>query len=66
MLISWLMDQQGRANLMASTESYLTPTDFFLWGFVKDTVYRENVQCVADLQRWITVAIAGYADSDVD
>jgi hypothetical protein len=24
------------------------------------------VQCVADLQRWITVAIAGYADSDVD
>jgi hypothetical protein len=42
---------------MASMESYLTPTEFFFWGFMKDIIYREKAQCVADLRQWITAAI---------
>jgi hypothetical protein len=35
--------------------------DFFFWDFMKDIIYKEKVQQVADLQWWITVAIAAAA-----
>ena len=35
----------------------LTPPDFFLWGFVKDQVYRTPVRDLADLQERIYVAV---------
>ena len=28
----------------------ITPLDFFLWGYVKDIVYRTNVQDITDLK----------------
>jgi hypothetical protein len=36
--------------------------DFFFWGFMKDIIYRENVQCVADLWQQITAATAVTLD----
>ena len=38
-------------------EPDLTPPDFFLWGFVKDQVYRTAVCDLEDLQETIYVAI---------
>ncbi|KAJ4428941.1 hypothetical protein ANN_25937 [Periplaneta americana] len=35
----------------------LTPPDFFLWGFVKDQVYRTPVRDLADLQERIYAAV---------
>lgn len=35
----------------------LTPPDFFLWGFVKDQVYRTPVRDLADLQERICTAV---------
>jgi hypothetical protein len=55
--VLWSMNRQGRANLMTSMESWLNTHGFFFWGFVKNIIYRENVQCVADLRWWITAAI---------
>ena len=31
----------------------ITPLDFFLWGYVKDIVYRTKVRDVSDLQQRI-------------
>ena len=37
----------------------ITPLDFFLWGYVKDIVYRAKIRDITDLkQRVITNAIA--------
>ncbi|PSN49126.1 hypothetical protein C0J52_07244, partial [Blattella germanica] len=36
----------------------LTPPDFFLWGFVKDHVYRTPVCDLADLQERIFVLLS--------
>lgn len=51
-------DWQEKVDLMASTKSWFNMHDFFFWVSIKDIIYRESVQCVADLQQWITVAIA--------
>ncbi|KFM69781.1 hypothetical protein X975_15179, partial [Stegodyphus mimosarum] len=42
----------------------ITPLDFFLWGFVKDNVYRRRVSNVDDLKARITTAIASV-DADM-
>lgn len=36
----------------------ITPLDFFLWGYVKDIVYKTQVQDINDLRNRITGAIA--------
>ena len=36
----------------------ITPLDFFLWGYVKDTVYRTKVREMTDLKQRISNAIA--------
>ena len=36
----------------------ITPLDFFLWGYVKDIVYRTKVQDMTDLKQKIFNAIA--------
>ena len=36
----------------------ITPLDFFLWGYVKDIVYRTKVQNITDLKQRISNAIA--------
>ena len=41
-----------------------TPLDFFLWGFVKDNVYRRRVSNIDDLKARITTAIASV-DADM-
>jgi hypothetical protein len=35
----------------------LTPTDFFLWGYLKSLVYEDNPKTIADLEDAITAAI---------
>ena len=35
----------------------ITPSDFFLWGYVKDIVYRTKVRDVNDLQKRIIQAL---------
>ncbi|KFM59228.1 hypothetical protein X975_23270, partial [Stegodyphus mimosarum] len=42
----------------------ITPLDFFLWGFVKDNVYRRRVSNMDDLKVRITTAIASV-DADM-
>ena len=37
--------------------SELTPPGFFLWGFVKDQIYRTLVRNLADLQETIYAAV---------
>ena len=37
--------------------SDITPLDFFLWGYVKDIVYRIKVRDVSDLQQRIIEAL---------
>ena len=36
----------------------ITPLDFFLWGYIKDIVYRTKVQDITDLKQRISNAIA--------
>ena len=36
----------------------ITPLDFFLWGYVKDIVYRTKIRDITDLKQRITDAIA--------
>ena len=35
----------------------LTPLDFFLWGYVKQKVYQQNIKDLNDLRQSITVTI---------
>ncbi|KFM65698.1 Transposable element Tcb2 transposase, partial [Stegodyphus mimosarum] len=42
----------------------VTPLDFFLWGFVKDNVYRRRVSNIDDLKARITAAITSV-DADM-
>ncbi|KAJ8960334.1 hypothetical protein NQ318_004069 [Aromia moschata] len=42
---------------MACTITRLTPLDFFLWEYVKSTVYKTKPDDLADLRRRITLAI---------
>ncbi|KFM62835.1 hypothetical protein X975_24013, partial [Stegodyphus mimosarum] len=42
----------------------ITPLGFFLWGFVKDNVYRRRVSNIDDLKARITTAIASV-DADM-
>jgi hypothetical protein len=44
---NFMVDEGQHVNTTDSAD--LTPMDFFFWGFMKDIIYRENVQCVADL-----------------
>ncbi|GBN12973.1 hypothetical protein AVEN_183798-1 [Araneus ventricosus] len=34
----------------------LTPCDFFLWGYLKDMVYRQTPQTIAELKQYISTA----------
>lgn len=36
----------------------ITPLDFFLWGYVKDVVYRTKIQDITDLKQKISDATA--------
>jgi hypothetical protein len=48
----------GRRGLIAwpLRSPYLTPLDFFLWGYIKDLVYQTKVRDVAKLRDRITAA----------
>ena len=35
----------------------MTPLDFFLWGYVKDIVYRTKIRGVSDLQQRLIKAL---------
>ena len=39
----------------------LNPPDFYLWGFLKDCVYQNNTQTIAELKEAITQQIRGTA-----
>ena len=44
---------------MASQSPYISSPDFFLWGFVKDQVYRTPVCDLADIDERIYAAVNG-------
>ena len=62
---------RGSPRLWAARSPDLTPMDFFLWGFVKDKVYRTKVRNLAVLKQrsmchdhcgYVTEGIQGYPD----
>ncbi|KAK7101965.1 hypothetical protein V1264_020263 [Littorina saxatilis] len=38
--------------------------DFYLWGFLKDNVYRNNPQTITELKRAITTTIRGISQQE--
>jgi len=42
---------------------YITPLDFFLWGYVKNIVHRTKVSDITDLKQRISNAIATIDDN---
>ena len=44
-------------NLISKGSPYLTSSDFFLWSYLKDTVYRSNLRDLKQLKMNITRAI---------
>ncbi|KAJ4433077.1 hypothetical protein ANN_15334 [Periplaneta americana] len=46
---------------LGKTEPDLTPMDFYLWGTVKDEVYRRKPRTLEDLRQEITAACAGIS-----
>ncbi|KAK7090080.1 hypothetical protein V1264_009928 [Littorina saxatilis] len=42
----------------------LNPPDFYLWGFLKDNVYRNNPQTITELKRAITTTIRGISQQE--
>lgn len=44
----------------------LTPLDFFLWGFIKDEVYSQDVDTVEDLRRKIVTAFENLRSMCLD
>ena len=45
------------ANSLDPRSPDITPLDFFLWGYVKDGVYRAKVKDISDLKEKITAAV---------
>jgi hypothetical protein len=43
----------------------LTPTELFLWGYVKNIVYGENIRDLMHLRDRITAAIATVTSADL-
>ena len=52
------MDWKGWTDSMATTFIRITPLNFFLWGYVKDIVYRTKVRDMTDLKQKISNSIA--------
>jgi hypothetical protein len=46
-------------NLWPPRSPDLSPPDFFLWGYLKETVYQENPHTLEDLRNNITNAVQG-------
>ena len=51
------MDWKGWANSMATTFTRHHSLDFFLWGFVKDIVYKTKVRDIDDVEQRISNAM---------
>lgn len=56
------MDGEGRSISVASSISWLDPCDFFLWGYIKNQVYRELSENITDLKAKIRHAIASITE----
>jgi hypothetical protein len=54
----WLDEAIFRLN------GHLTPTDFFLWGYLKDIVYKSKPRTLSDLKQSIISAFSSL-DSDL-
>ena len=54
---AWWIGRRSPYGTWPTRSPNLTPTDFFLWGFVKDQVYRTPVRDLVDLQEIIYAAI---------
>ena len=52
------MDWKGWTDPWPPHSLDITPLDFFLWGYVKDIVYRTKVWDMTDLKQKISNAIA--------
>ena len=52
------IDGEGSTNSVAYSISRLDPCDFFLWGYLKDQVFRELTQSIPELKTKISLAIA--------
>ena len=49
---------RGRPILWPPRSPNITPMDFFLWGYVKDIVYKTKIRDINDLKERIIDAIA--------
>ena len=47
---------------MADTVSRLDPSDFFLWGYLKDRVFANRSDTIAELKTKIRSAIASISE----
>ena len=47
---------------MAGTVSRLDPCDFFLWGYLKDRVFANRPNTIAELKTKIRFAIALFSE----
>ena len=52
-------DQQMSHSKWSLHSPDLNPPDFYLWGFLKDHVYQNNPQTIAELKVAITQQIHG-------
>ena len=54
--MAWLSSQQLDIPLSAHSPD-LNPPDFYLWGYIKDNVYADNLQTINDIKKAITTKI---------
>jgi hypothetical protein len=59
MLWGFFQDRLISKNLWPSRSPDLSSPDFFLWGYLKETVYQENPHTLEDLRNNITNAVQG-------
>lgn len=52
------MDRERRSDSVASSVTRSVPFGFFLWGFVKNTVYKAEVSTVEELKAEIRYAFS--------
>jgi hypothetical protein len=59
MLRGFFQDRLISKNLWPPRLLDLSPSDFFLWGYLKETVHQENPHMLEDLRNNITNAVQG-------
>ena len=48
---------EGQELLKKTSSVFISHVDFFLWGYVKDVVYRTKVEDISDFKERITAAV---------